>query len=167
MFRSVPTCEDVRAPAREGRDPADGLALTVARQDTLVGTIRLWDVAAGPSRPALLLGPVAVDPSLQGLGIGSKLIREALARAAALGRRAVLLVGDAPYYRRFGFSHEAVGRLWLPGPYEPERFLGFELVPGALSGAQGLVQATGATRPDLAAAARLERDGEAALRRAA
>ena len=78
---------------------------------------------------------------------------EALARARALGHAAVLLVGDAPYYARFGFSAEAAAALMLPGPYERERFLAFELVPGALDGARGLVAATGAfgEKPDLAA----------------
>ena len=134
--RFAKTCERLR----EGRLPAEGLALVAAQDRALVGTIRLWDVAAGPGRPALLLGPVAVEPRLQGLGLGSKLIRTALDRAAALGHRAVLLVGDAAYYRRFGFSAEPVAGLWLPGPVERERFLGLELAPGALSGARGSVR---------------------------
>ena len=85
----------------------------------IVGTVRLWNVTAGPGRPALMLGPLAVDPSLQGLGVGSKLMREALDRAAALGHRAVLLVGDAPYYARFGFDAAAGADYATPyaGPY--------------------------------------------------
>ena len=138
--RRARTCERLR----EGRLPADGLSLVVEREGALAATIRLWHVAAGPGRPALLLGPVAVEPGLQGSGLGSTLIGEALARAEALGHRAVILVGDAPYYGRFGFAPAAVARLWLPGPYEPARFLGLELVPGALAGAAGLVQPTGA-----------------------
>ena len=156
------TCERLR----EGRLPAEGLALAATRDDALVGTIRLWNVSSGPGRAALLLGPVAVDPSLQGGGIGSTLVRDALSRAAALGHRAVLLVGDAPYYERFGFRGDVVGGLWLPGPYEAGRFLGLELVPGALAGARGLVQATGAglPRPDWAS---LIRAAEAPALRAA
>jgi predicted N-acetyltransferase YhbS len=143
------TCERLR----EGRKPADGLSLVVERDGRLVGTVRLWHVSAGPGRPALLLGPIAVDPALQGLGLGAKLMRAALNRAAALGHSAVLLVGDAPYYARFGFSAAPTERLWLPGPYERERFLGLELRPGALAGARGLVGATGEfeDKPDLAA----------------
>jgi predicted N-acetyltransferase YhbS len=143
------TCQRLR----ENRRPADGLALVAEMNGRFVGTVRLWNVAAGPGRPALMLGPLAVDPALQGLGVGSKLMREALARAAALGHRAVLLVGDAPYYARFGFSAESTDALWLPGPYERERFLGLELAPGALAGALGLVSATGApeAEPDWAA----------------
>lgn len=142
---------------REGRLPADGLSL-VARADDggaprVVGTVRLWHISAGRDRDALLLGPLAVDPDRQSAGIGVALMREALDRAAALGHRAVLLVGDAPYYARFGFSADKTGRLWLPGPYARDRFLARELVPGALDGAQGLVGATGefAPRPDLGA----------------
>lgn len=132
---------------REGRLPAEGLSLVVDRDGALAATVRLWHVAAGPGRPALLLGPIAVDPALQGLGIGSKLMRETVARATDLGHGAVLLVGDAPYYGRFGFSAEAVAGLWLPGPWEAGRFQGLELVPGALAGAAGLVSPTGARRP--------------------
>jgi GNAT superfamily N-acetyltransferase len=81
---------------REGRLPARGLALTATRGDTLVGTVRLWDVATGCGRPALLLGPLAVDPALQGAGLGGALMRTALTRAADLGHGAVLLVGVTP-----------------------------------------------------------------------
>ncbi len=164
--RFAKTCERLR----EGRVPAEELALAVARAGELVATVRLWNVTAGPGRPALMLGPIAVDPALQGVGIGAKLMRHALARAAGLGHSAVLLVGDAPYYERFGFTAEAVEGLWLPGPVERERFLGLELVPGALAGARGLVQATGASvpRPDLASLIRaLANDDQPALARAA
>jgi predicted N-acetyltransferase YhbS len=133
------TCERLR----EGRRPAEGLALAAELDGRIVATLRLWNIEAGPGRPALMLGPIAVDPALQGLGVGSKLMRLALARAAALGHAAVLLVGDAPYYARFGFSADKTAALSLPGPYERERFLALELKPGALDGAQGLVRATG------------------------
>lgn len=135
------TCERLR----EGRRPAGGLSLVIDDDGTIAGTIRLWNVAAGAGRPALLLGPVAVARDLQGLGFGAKLIRAALGRAGALGHRAVMLVGDAPYYARFGFSAGPVCRLVLPGAFERARFLGLELVPGALAGAAGLVEATGAS----------------------
>ena len=132
---------------REGRRPALNLAFAALEGDRLVGTIRLWNVSAGPGRPALLLGPLAVDRALRCEGIGGKLMRHAIGAAASLGHGAILLVGDAPYYQRFGFSAEATGRLWLPGPYERERFLALELVPGALDGAAGLVNPTGAVAP--------------------
>ena len=128
---------------REGRLPAEGLALVAVRDDRMVGTVRLWHVSAGPGTPALLLGPLAVDPAHRGEGIGAKLMARALAGAGRRGHQAVLLVGDAPYYARFGFSAEGTGALWLPGPYARERFLARELVAGALAGARGLVNATG------------------------
>lgn len=148
---------------REGRLPAEGLALTATRDGAPIGTIRLWNVAAGPGRAALLLGPVAVAPELQSAGIGGKLIREALTRAKALGHRAVILVGDEAYYRRFGFARLPVEGLWLPGPVELDRFLGLELVPGALAGARGFVSPTGAALPypDLSVLLRAVANGDA------
>jgi predicted N-acetyltransferase YhbS len=100
-----------------------------------------------------MLGPLAIDPALQSFGLGGKLMRESLRRAADFGHRAVLLVGDAPYYERFGFSVEKTGSLWLPGPYERNRFLALEFEAGYLDGARGLVSATGAfeEKPDLTA----------------
>jgi predicted N-acetyltransferase YhbS len=133
------TCERLR----EGRAPAAGLSLILELDHKVAGTVRLWPIAAGSGRPALLLGPIAIDCRLQGLGLGARLMREALMRAKARGHEAVLLVGDAPYYGRFGFSAEKTGALRLPGPYEPERFLALELQPGALDGARGLVAAAG------------------------
>ena len=147
--RVLKTCERLR----EGRLPAQGLSLVAEAGDgSLVGTVRMWHVSAGPGRPALMLGPLAVDSALQGLGLGGRLMCEALQRARELGHSAVLLVGDAPYYARFGYSREATDALWLPGPYERDRFLALELLPGALQGARGLVSATGEfqERPNLA-----------------
>lgn len=153
------------ARLREDRLPASGLALVARDGGRILGTVRLWHVAAGPGRAALMLGPLAVDPSRQGEGIGARLMDEAIGRAKALGHKAILLVGDAPYYARFGFAPEKTQALWLPGPVDRARFLALELQAGALDGAAGLVQATGelAPQPDLktlvAADARGERGG--------
>ncbi len=143
------TCERLR----EGRMPAEGLSLVIDQGGKVVGTVRLWHISAGPNRPALMLGPLAIDPALQSLGLGGKLMREALQRAADLRHKAVLLVGDAPYYERFGFSAERTADLWLPGPYERSRFLALEFEAGYLDGSRGLVSATGAfeQKPNLAA----------------
>jgi predicted N-acetyltransferase YhbS len=145
--RFAKTCERLR----EGRLPAEGLSLVAHDGGRLVGTVRFWHVSAGPGRRALLLGPLAVAESHEGRGVGSGLMRVGLAKAAALGHRAVLLVGDAPYYARFGFRGELTDGLWLPGPVDRARFLGLDLATGALSGASGLVQATGEpiVRPDI------------------
>jgi predicted N-acetyltransferase YhbS len=130
---------------RKGRIPSEGLAL-IARDafGTVVGTVRLWDIGAGADgRRALLLGPLAVEPALKSAGIGSTLMREAVAEAARLGHAAIILVGDAPYYGRFGFSAEKTGMLAMPGPYEKHRLLALELTPGALDGAHGVIRPTG------------------------
>ncbi|KAB1073885.1 GNAT family N-acetyltransferase [Methylobacterium planeticum] len=132
---------------REGRLPARRLAFSATRRGRLVGTVRLWNVAAGEAGDALLLGPLAVDPALHGQGLGKVLMHAALGRAEALGHAAVLLVGDAPYYARFGFSQALAEGLCLPGPFARERFLGLELRAGALADAAGLVRATGARAP--------------------
>ena len=132
---------------REGRKPAAGLSLVAADDGSIVGTVRLWHVCAGPSRPALLLGPLAVEASARGFGIGGALMRRALAAARRRGHGAVLLVGDAPYYGRFGFSAEKTGARGLPGPFERQRLLGCELKSGWLEGARGLVSAAGRALP--------------------
>ena len=129
---------------REGRLSAEGLAFTaVDAKGKLVGTIRLWDVVAGSAGQALLLGPLAVDCKQQGKGIGAALMRHAMAEAKMLGHAAIILVGDAPYYARFGFTGSLVADLHLPGPVDRARFLGIELIPGALDGADGLVVGCG------------------------
>ncbi|MBS9721329.1 N-acetyltransferase [Tianweitania sp. BSSL-BM11] len=130
---------------RRGRKPAEGLAL-VARDadDVLVGTVRLWNVRLGEGgRQALLLGPLAVEPTAKSGGIGSALMRQAIAEAARLGHGAVLLVGDPAYYQRFGFSAAKTSELAMPGPYERHRFLALELVDGWLDGAAGTLKASG------------------------
>lgn len=128
---------------RRGRLPAEGLAFVARDGDgRVMGTVRLWTVAAGASE-VLLLGPLAVDTMIKSAGIGSALMRHAIAEAAARGHAAILLVGDAPYYARFGFSAEKTGSLAMPGPYERHRFLALELKEGALDGASGVLKATG------------------------
>jgi len=128
---------------REGRLPEAGLSFVACADRRLVGTIRLWSISAGPRRPALLLGPLAVASDCRKCGIGGLLMRHAIAQAERRGHRAILLVGDAPYYGRFGFSTEKTGALWLPGPYARDRLLARELVTAALDGAHGLVSPTG------------------------
>nr|WP_245453412.1 N-acetyltransferase [Aquibium carbonis] len=130
---------------RRGRRPSEGLALSAKDADgRLVGTVRLWDVTAGEGgATALLLGPLAVDPSVKSGGIGSALMRQAIAEAGRLGHGAILLVGDAPYYARFGFTANKTDALSMPGPYEKSRFLALELIEGWLDGAKGTLKASG------------------------
>lgn len=138
--RFLKTCERLR----EGRIPARGLALVAKGEGRLIATMRMWPIFAGAGRPALLLGPVAVARDCRALGLGAAMIEEGIARATARNHRAVLLVGDAPYYARFGFDARFTQELVLPGPVERERFLGLELTKGALEGAEGRVSGAGA-----------------------
>ena len=124
---------------RQGRTPANGLSLVAADQHRLVGTVRLWNVTAGPGRNALLLGPLAVHPDHRNRGIGTALMRRAIARARLAGHRAILLVGDVAYYGRFGFSAALTSELRMPGYFEPHRLLALELKSGALAGARGAI----------------------------
>jgi predicted N-acetyltransferase YhbS len=132
---------------REGRLPAAGLSLVAIHQGRLVGTVRLWSVTAGPARAALLLGPLAVHPEHRNRGIGATLMRRVIARARLAGHHAILLVGDAAYYERFGFTDASTGELWMPGHFQRERLLALELRSGALAGARGLIAATGQLEP--------------------
>lgn len=128
---------------RACRKPAKGLAL-VAKDESgaLAGTLRLWHVMIG-NRPALMLGPLAVDKGRRSAGIGAMLMTAAIERAKALGHSAIILVGDAAYYERFGFSNRQTQLLWLPGPVDRARFLALELKRDALKGAAGILRATG------------------------
>jgi predicted N-acetyltransferase YhbS len=137
--RQMRTCQRLR----DGRAPAEGLALSAVREGKLVGTVRLWHVSAG-GIPALILGPLAVDNTCRKLGVGAALMDHALAAATARGHRAVILLGDAPYYTRFGFSAATTSELLLPGAFERDRLLGLELAEGALDGAWGMIVPTGA-----------------------
>jgi len=132
---------------RDGRVTAEGLAFSAVHEGRLVGTLRLWHVSAGDV-PALVLGPLAVDPSCRKFGVGAALMRQALAAAEAAGHGAVILLGDAPYYARFGFSAQKTGALSLPGPFERDRLLAIELREGALDGACGMIAPAGASLPE-------------------
>ena len=139
--RHLRTCQRLR----DGRAPAEGLAFSAVSEGRLVGTLRLWNVCAG-GIPVLVLGPLAVDSLSRKLGVGTALMGHALAAAKARGHRAVILLGDAPYYSRFGFSAQKTDELLLPGPFERERLLGLELAEGALDGAWGMIVPSGAAR---------------------
>src|SRR5215210_6759341 len=108
--RHARTCQRLR----DGRMPAEGLAFSARCEGRPVGTVRLWHVSAG-GIPALMLGPLAVEASSRQLGVGAALMDHALAAAKARGHRGVILLGDAPYYSRFGFSAAKTGELTLPG----------------------------------------------------
>ncbi len=125
---------------RDGVAPVRALCLTLREDGVLAAAIRNWPVRVA-GRPVLLLGPVAVHPTRQGEGLGGLLMRESLAEAQRLGWERVLLVGDAPYYRRFGFRK--IEGVEMPPPTNPDRILALELVPGAWEGVRGKVEKAG------------------------
>lgn len=127
---------------REGVAPVAGLS-RVARDeyDALAGAIRYWPVLIGAAgQPALLLGPVAVHPTRQGEGLGALLILETLEEARSKGWERVILIGDEPYYRRFGFTRRTARALDFPKPVNRNRLLAKELVEGAMRGVSGLAR---------------------------
>ena len=128
---------------RDSRLPAEGLAFIAAERRRVIGTARLWNVACGTGQPALLLGPVAVAADCRNRGIGAALVRRALREARRLGHGAVILVGDAPYYGRFGFTAEPAASLKLPGPFERHRLLALELKARRARERRRPVRATG------------------------
>ncbi len=126
---------------RDGVDPVADLSLLARDEyDAIAGAIRYWPVRVGAGgAPALLLGPVAVHPTRQGEGLGALLITDSLERARDRGWTRVILVGDEPYYRRFGFSRDAARGLGYPPPTNPDRLLARALAPGAFDGVEGMV----------------------------
>jgi len=120
---------------REGESPASGLSFVALGDDgKLIGAVSFWHLFIGDvGTPALLLGPLAVSPALQGKGVGRALMHHGLDLARNMGHRLVVLVGDEPYYARVGFAKLPEGRLILPGPVDPVRLLYLELQPGAPS----------------------------------
>jgi predicted N-acetyltransferase YhbS len=125
---------------REGVPPVKSLCLCGLLDRSLVGGIRFTAIRIGETEGAALLGPLVVDPAVKGQGYGRALVEEGLARARGEGFALVLLIGDMPYYGRFGFQPVPPGQIILPGPVDPARLLAVELVPGALAGAAGAVK---------------------------
>lgn len=117
---------------REGVDPIPELSFVAVESDGgLLGSLRFWPVLIAAA-PSLLLGPLAVAPRLQGLGIGRALIRHGLGVARHGARGVCLLVGDPAYYGPFGFTDAQTLGLSLPGPVDPGRFQVLALDPGHL-----------------------------------
>ena len=123
---------------RDNTDPVFELCHIVRdKEGILGGAIRFWPVQVS-GHPVLLLGPVAVHPTRQGEGLGEVLIRESLKRALDLGWSHVILVGDAPYYRRFGFT--TLQYIDMPPPVNPARVLGLALDDSGWGGLTGRVR---------------------------
>lgn len=126
---------------REGTPPISDYCRACFIEERMVAAVRFTEIAIGGAGNALLLGPLAVDPEFAGKGYGRGLIGEAMAAAAANGIRLIVLVGDEPYYTRFGFRPVPPGQIVLPGPANPARILAAEIEPGALQSYRGLIVA--------------------------
>ena len=124
---------------REGAAHSLALSFTARIGTLLVGSVRLTPVRVGET-PALLLGPLTVEPPFRARGIGLALIKRALDEARDKGHRLVVLVGDEPYYARAGFKPMPKGRAKMPGPVDPARLLIAELVPDAFAGVSGAIR---------------------------
>lgn len=121
--------------------PSDASLSFVARISTLlVGSNQMTPILCGDV-PALLLGPLTVDPAFRSRGIGAALVNRSIAAASEAGHRLVILVGDEPYYRRFAFARVPLGQLTMPGPVDPGRLLYRELVAGVIAEAKGGIAA--------------------------
>jgi predicted N-acetyltransferase YhbS len=125
---------------REGVACVGALSMVAEEAGRIVGTVRYWPVMIGGA-PALMLGPIAIVADRQGQGIALALMQTSLARARELGHRAVVLVGDEPYYGRAGFKRiQPYGRITMPGPVDLGRLLGLALVDGALDAMAGEIR---------------------------
>lgn len=125
---------------REGVMPVAALSYVAEDSGAIIGTVRYWPVVIG-GQPALMLGPIAIVADRQGQGIALALMQTTLAEAKKLGHRAVILVGDEPYYGRAGFARiQPASRITMPGPVDASRLLGLSLVDGALEAMAGEVR---------------------------
>ena len=116
------------------------LSFTARIGTLLVGSVRLSPIRIGKT-PALLLGPLTIEPPFRERGIGQALLERAMEQAKAGGHRLVVLVGDEPYYGKVGFKRIAKGIATMPGPVDPERLLVAELVEGSFVGVSGAIRA--------------------------
>jgi predicted N-acetyltransferase YhbS len=124
---------------REGVGHRFELSFTARIGSLLVGSVRLSPILIGKV-PALLLGPLTVEPPFRERGIGQALIERAIKEAKAKDHRLILLVGDEPYYAKTGFKRIPKGRATMPGPVDPDRLLVAELVAGAFEGVEGNIR---------------------------
>lgn len=132
---------------REGTTVVTRLCRVVEVKGRVVAALRMTDILIGGKTDAVLLGPIAVDPDHQAKGYGTLLVRDAIDASRAANVRVMLLIGDKPYYGRFGFDVVPPGQITLPGPVNPQRLLACEIVGGALADYAGRVTAVPRT-PD-------------------
>jgi predicted N-acetyltransferase YhbS len=124
---------------REGGPALSPFCRVALIGDRLVAALRMTPIMIGGDAGALLLGPLAVEPDEAGRGYGRRLVAESMEAATVAGVKLIVLVGDVPYYGRFGFRPVPPGQIRMPGPVDPARLLAAELQPGALATVRGLV----------------------------
>src|ERR1700722_4931090 len=123
---------------REEAEPDLSLSFVARVGTLLVGANRMTPILIGET-PALLLGPLIVEPAFRAQGIGEALVMPSLEAARQAGASLSILVGDPPYYARMGFKPAPAGRVKMPGPVDPARVLYCEIAPGAFKGVSGPV----------------------------
>lgn len=123
---------------REGVEAIVDLSFVIRKQDELVATLRFWPIKAG-GEDALLLGPIAVLPKIQGQGYGVGLMRYGLEHAKILGHSRVVLVGDESYYAKLNFSRKCAQYIHMPGQDDESRLLALELIKGSFIGVSGIL----------------------------
>jgi len=128
---------------REGVDSIPDLSFSGFFGDDLVATIRFWPVKIGADTPALMLGPLAVDPAMRGKGWGLEMIEAGLGHARGHGHQLVVLVGDETYYARQGFKKVPPGQITMPGPCDPQRLLYCSLGDHGIMSVEGLISKAG------------------------
>jgi len=124
---------------REHVEHINALSFTARIGTLLVGSVRQLPIAIGDT-PALLLGPLTVEPPFRSRGVGRLLLDRAISDAKAQGHKLIVLVGDEPYYSRVGFKAIPKGRVTMPGPVDASRLLVLELADGAFDGVGGLIR---------------------------
>jgi predicted N-acetyltransferase YhbS len=124
---------------REGRAHTLDLSFTARIGTLMVGSVRLTPICIGET-PALLLGPLTVEPPFRSHGVGTALVKRALQEAKNGGHKLVVLVGDEPIYAKSGFKRIPKGQVKMPGPVDPARLLVAELAAGAFDGVAGLIR---------------------------
>lgn len=104
---------------RRGRMPRHSLGLCAWNEkEGLCGSLQFWEIRVG-ARPALLLGPLAIRPQAQSLGIGRRLLRAGLQAARTEDWALCFLIGAPPFYAPFGFVAAAAQGYRFPEPVHP------------------------------------------------
>ena len=130
---------------RDGIEPLSRLSFVMREGNELIATLRFWPIKI-EQHSALLLGPIAIRPDLQGLGYGISLMKHGLSKAKMAGHERVVLVGDEPYYKRVGFSRSLAQKISMTGQVDEDRLLALALKDGGFDNVKGLIQKDNASK---------------------